>query len=430
MKINSIKEYEVPSTYQFENGLLGCLIDNPEYICEARKRLEDDCFADENNKKLWRVLNDMDTTGKDISMTTVYPVADAQHFQKNILPHCLGTEGVTEIFDKIDALWTASSKRRAYFASTELLKLASGIGSVQQIYDIMHTYVERVNNAVKTDDTIIVGTAVNHYAETLEKRQKDVAAGKCLRVPTSFKNLDFLTYGGFANGNLIILAARPSVGKTGVMLQMARDAALKGLPALVFSLEMTNDELVQRMVTAVSGIEPFALAAGKVDWTAFDKACGRFADAPLWFNDKANKLDDIVAKITSASRQGNCSVAFIDYLGLISYREDGRSLYQQVTDCTKRLKRLAKDCDIPIVLLCQLNRDMCKEEREPKLHDLRDSGSIEQDADIVLMLDRELTDRMDAKLVRMFVRKNRQGQVGDKLVLEADTFFTNFYETD
>lgn len=430
MKTNSIREYDIPATYAFENELIAALIDNPQYIIEARKRIDADCFADANNRNLWNILLDMDNAGKEISLPIIYPMADAQHFQNCIIPHSEGVAPVTEVFGKIDALWTAAMKRKAYFASVDLLQLASGSGQIQAIFDIMHDYTEKISAAERDTDTIKVDEAVNEYAQTLEKRQADMQAGKRLRIPTSFPNLDFLTYGGFAKGNLVILAARPSVGKTGVMLQMARTAAGLGCPALVFSLEMSNNELVQRMLTAVSGLEPYALANGKVDWTDFDKAAGRFTNAPLWLNDKTGSLDEIIQKITTASRQGECSIAYIDYLGLISYRDNNKSIYQQVTECTKRLKRLAKDCEIPIVLLCQLNRDMSKEGREPQLHDLRDSGSIEQDADIVLMLDRELSDDDTiSHNVRMFVRKNRQGQVGKCLILEADAYFTNFTDT-
>lgn len=426
MKVNSIREYEVPGTYAFENELLGTLIDNPSFIVEARKSLDSSSFADLNNKKVWEVLCDLDSTGKEVNALAIFPATSTQHFQNNILPHCTGAESATDIFRKIDTLWMAAAKRDAYFASVNLLQLASGVGDVKDIYNIMHNYTEKINAATRNDDTQKIADAVNEYGEILQKRELDRASGKRLRVPTSFHTLDFLTYNGFANGNLIILAARPSVGKTGVMLQMARAAALDGFNALVFSLEMTNPELVQRMLTAVAGIEPFDLANGRVDWNDFDEATGKFSDLPLWLNDKAGSLDEILSKITTATRQGHCDIAFIDYLGLISYRDSGKTLYQQVTDCTKRLKRLAKDCGIPIVLLCQLNRDMCKEGRAPQLHDLRDSGSIEQDADIVLMLDRQLTEDNTERVVRMFVRKNRQGRVGDCIRLEADQHFTCF----
>lgn len=427
MKTHSIAEYDIPVTYVFENELLAALLDNPAYITEARKRIDTESFADEKNRKFWHILTDMDSEGAEISLTTVYPKADAQHFQNCILPHCVGTLPPTEIFEKINAAWTATAKRKAYFASVELLQLASGDGKVQDIYNIMHEYTEKIGAAESGDDTIKVSQAVNEYAATLEKRQKDAESGKRLRIPTSFKTLNFATYGGFAPGNLVILAARPSVGKTAIMLQMAREAALNNFPALVFSLEMTNNELVQRMLTAVSGIEPYALANGKVDWQDFDSAVGKFADAPLWFNDKAGSLDELITKITAASRQGNCRIAFIDYLGLISYRDNGRSLYQQVTETTKRLKRLAKDCDIPIVLLCQLNRDMSKEGREPQLHDLRDSGSIEQDSDIVLMVSRDLDPEKDYRNLKIFIRKNRQGELAT-LDVVADNFMGNFTE--
>jgi len=274
---------------------------------------------------------------------------------------------------------------------------------------------------------------MNELGEVLQKRANDIAEGKPLRVPTGFTNVDWLTYGGFAKGNLVILAARPSVGKTAVMLQSARAAASLGIPVTVYSLEMTNLELAQRMACALAPIRQADIAQGSVDWSDFETASGKVAGLPMWLNDKAHTLDEIVAKITTAHRRGQCDAAYIDYLGLISFRNDQRSLYQQVSEATRRLKILAKECEIPVVLLCQLNRDMSRQGRAPQLHDLRDSGSIEQDADIVLMLERSLGDEPDqgpSRTVNMYVRKNRQGRVGDCLTLEANESFTNFTETN
>ena len=125
-----------------------------------------------------------------------------------------------------------------------------------------------------------------------------------------------------------------------------------------------------------------------------------------------------------AARRGECSLSVIDYLGLIVSPGDGKKLYLQLQDITGGLKRLAKSLDIPVLLLCQLNRNSVNEKRAPNLADLRDSGSIEQDADIVMMLDREGED------VAMYVRKNRNGQAGGRLLLRPDRYYATFQEVD
>lgn len=427
MSVKSIREFTIPNTYSIENAVLGCLIDNSHFMRDAERVLNDDSFADNKNRELWSAMRGMYARGEQIAEYTLIGKTDIQHLTSNIIPQCRGTEAMSEVYRKLDALHQASLKRRAYFTGLQILQASSGEQSVEEIAGMADEYTKAVNAVAKVDEVVSVADAVNQFAEILEHREAMAKEGKPLRVKTSFPALDFVTFGGFARGNLVILAARPSVGKTAIMLQMARTATMTDTPALVFSLEMTNAELVQRMVSASNELPPYKLAKGEIDWQAFNDATGKFVHLPLYFDDTCGTLDDIMNKIATSAKQGRCGIAFIDYLGLISFRDSNKSTYQQITEATKRLKRLAKDCRIPIVLLCQLNRDMSKEGREPQLHDLRDSGSIEQDADIVLMLDREITtDEDNGHRVRMFIRKNRQGQAGGRIDLEADEFFCNF----
>jgi len=271
-----------------------------------------------------------------------------------------------------------------------------------------------------------ISTAIGNLLETIEANQVDRANGKRTRVPTGFKMLDYLTYNGFNAGNLVILSARPSVGKTAIMLQMAMSAVRAGFPAMIYSLEMTNQELAQRMIFSTGLVTPGQLARNEVNWDDLETANGQFNGMPLYLNDRARTLDEITANIVLNANQGRCKIAFIDYLGLIQSTNPRQPLYQAIAERTSRLKRVAKECRIPIVLLCQLNRNTESENRSPELYDLRDCGSIEQDADIVLMLERpnrELTN-LD---VNMWVRKNRQGKAGAICVeLRANETFTEF----
>ena len=254
---------------------------------------------------------------------------------------------------------------------------------------------------------------------------KSKAEGKVLRIPTGFYTLNYLTYGGFNMGNLVVLAARPSVGKTAIMLQMAKAAAIAGKAVNLFNLEMTNTELAQRMIFSTGKVTPLQMARGEVIWTDFEVASGQFASKPIYLNDSATTADEIISRITLNSQAGKCDIAFIDYLGLIQMGTKA-PLHQAIAETTKRLKQTAKACRVPIVLLCQLNRASASEKRAPMLYDLRDSGSIEQDADIVLMLERA-SDNEDARDVNMWVRKNRQGKAGEiKIEIEGNETFTAF----
>lgn len=330
----------------------------------------------------------------------------------------------------INTLYNITIKRKAYNAAAQMLSLM-GAASANEAIDEARRLIADVQEFIKDEDTVSIKKATERFAEDVEQREKDVKAGKVLRVPTSLPTLDRVTYGGWANGNLVILAARPSVGKTALALQFARCAALAEIPATFFSLEMTNAELVQRMICSTTIMNGHDLNKGEVDWGKFEQATGKFVDLPLYFNDKAGTLADIVSTIRQAARKGTCKLAVIDYLGLISFPGDTRSLREQVTDATRQLKNLAKNCGIPIVLLCQLNRDMSKEGRAPQLHDLRESGSIEQDCDVCIMLDRDISgEKRDKHDLTVYVRKNRQGEIPEALHIKADSWITNFTEKE
>lgn len=273
-----------------------------------------------------------------------------------------------------------------------------------------------------------ISQVLHEVGEQLEALQKDRESGKILRVPTGFRELNFYTYGGFEVGNLVILAARPSVGKTAVMLQMAKAAATAGKDVNVFSLEMTNAELARRFLTSESDkLNQWSMARGDIEWEAFEMAVGRLEGKPIYLNDSTRKFEDIVAKISLNAMSGKCDIAFIDYLGLIKFYK-GSNLSQAIAEVTGDLKALAKECKIPIVLLCQLNRSSASEKRPPEMHDLRDSGGIEQDADIILMLEKANDDE-DGREVNMWIRKNRQGKAGNVCIpIVANETYSAFTE--
>jgi replicative DNA helicase len=214
------------------------------------------------------------------------------------------------------------------------------------------------------------------------------------------------------------------------MLQMARASARTGVPSLALSLEMTNSELSERMLFSTERVSSSDITAERVDWQRFEQAAHDFEGCPIYLDESPQTLDEVCSSIMLNHRRGQCDVAFIDYLQLMSSSDSSDSLYRQVTDMTKRLKKLAKKLKIPIILLAQLNRNSVSEKRPPMLHDLRDSGSIEQDADIVLMLEKVLEEsNIFSSRVNMYVRKNRGGLGGDICIrLRSNQNYTNFYE--
>lgn len=267
-----------------------------------------------------------------------------------------------------------------------------------------------------------IGEIVNEIADDIQRRAREQAAGNVIRVPAGIEELDRFLYGGFGQGNLIVLAGRPSEGKSALMVQMAQAAAMADVPALIFSLEMSKEEVVQRFLVATGYVRPEHIHQAKVDdWSVFEQGVTKLCDLPIYVDDMTKSVGDMVAKVNSMNAKGKCGIVFVDYLGLLRF--DGpQPLYQQISQATKTFKRLAKDCRCPVVLLCQLNRNNVKERRPPQLQDLRDSGSIEQDADIVLMIERK-----EGRVLDLWLRKNRHGYGGEVcLELTHDNLYSNF----
>lgn len=421
---HTINEFPVPQTVRQENALLGALVCTPWEISTAEKDIDSRMFSDKANQSLWARLTEMNGRGEDITLTGVMSACETAHFQNDILPNCIERSPL-EVEAMIKSLLDQSLKRRMYFQCVDSLTKIETEEDVAVAVEGLVEFSKKLQDVTCKEKAVHVDTVMNEVAENLEKRQADAKAGRPGRIPTSIPYLDFLTYDGFTNGDLVILAARPSVGKTGLALQMAMNCAARHIPVTFYSLEMLNTQLVQRMLFSTGDVKPIELARGDVDWTKLEEASGKICGVPMWLCDKIFQLEELVRDATAAVKKNHARMILVDYLGLISIKGE-RSTYENISKITKRLKRLALELEIPVIVLAQLNREMEKEKREPRLSDLRDSGSIEQDADIVLMLGTPVDGEGDDE-VNLYVRKNRQGRRDIVIPLqmnESHTIFT------
>ena len=424
----SLKDYPIPQSESLEIQVIADMVALPETIVTAEQLLTEEMFEMQETTDAWKTIKAMVKEGKTIDLPSLYGKIDRSMMEGvlRMLPH---TGGMTTTIQHYASLKELYVRRKCYFAALDFLRKScdNNVGAHDLIGAAGH-FADHLRKEIDTEKgTQHISAVLNDLGEKIEEMQKSKASGKTLRIPTGFYSLDRFTYGGFNAGNLVILAARPSVGKTAIMLQMAKAAAYAGKAVNLFNLEMTNTELAQRFLFSTELVTPLQMARGEVEWNAFESASSFFASKPIYMNDSASSADEIISRITLNSQAGKCDIAFIDYLGLINMGGGSRTpLYQAIAETTKRLKQIAKACGIPIVLLCQLNRASASEKRPPALYDLRDSGSIEQDADIVLMLERANDDE-EGKEVTMWVRKNRQGKAGDiKIDLLGNESFTSF----
>ena len=427
-QLYSIAEFPVPNTVEDERRVIADIVTSPEIVTDARGVLTPEMFSDIECQNAYLTLLAMSDKRENIDLVTASSKIGQDFIVKKIVPF-FGESGVLASSAHLAVLRDKYLKRKIYFATVELLQIANSPGtSGEDLAAIGQAYIEKIRESAGPRKGMqTLADALNDLSEQVQEAQRANTSGKAIRVPTGFSQLDFLTYGGFNPGNLVILAARPSVGKTAVMLQMARTAATCGKIANIFSLEMTNTELAQRLLLSTGMVQPVELARGQVEWPHYETAVGRIERMPMLLNDSAYSLDEIISHLTLNRQHGKCDIGFIDYLGLMSVAGAGnRPQYQILGEITHRLKATAKKLRIPIVLLCQLNRAIESANRPPALHDLRDSGDIEQDADIVLMLGRP--EDGEENQVNMYLRKNRQGQKDVCMELRPNESYTNFVE--
>ena len=422
----------IPDTKSDELKLIGELVSNPEYIPTARRIISEKVFSDSSLKDVWRIINEMWDGHEAIDLLTV----KAKVNDDTSVRLALNSDYTTEltVIGQSRALNQMATRRQLALEAVKLYNKAINPGGD---YDELLTLPDNIASEVRDGafgepSTVPISDSLNSLASEIEQRQVNRESGGRNGIPTGIETLDYLIGLGFHPGNLIILSARPSVGKTGLMLQMALSASKSGSKATVYSLEMMNEELAQRLVASTELVTPSEITDGRVDWPNFEEANKQLETLPLFFNDKKRNITEITNDIILGRQIGRCDIAFIDYLGLIESSDQNFNDYQRIGRITRRLKAVAKQCRIPIVLLCQMNRNVEAETRPPRLSDLRDSGSIEQDADIVLMLERNPgADGCGKSLsnpeINMYVRKNRNGLVPeDAIPLVANKTFTKF----
>lgn len=424
----TLEEFPPPDSLPSELQVLADIISLPEIMVEAQRIITDDMFSEDRCWRAWDEFKLMAKENTPIDFASAYHRV-GQDLMKSISPLMRNSGGFKTAIQHCLILRDLHIKKKAYLEALSLMMFASdGKRTAQDIINKVGNFADTIRKEIDADKGMQhISDAFNDLGEKIQDTIKQRQEGKIIRVPTGFSVLDYLTYGGFNAGNLVILAARPSVGKTAIMLQMAKAAAMAGKSVNLFNLEMTNVELAQRLLFSTGSVTPTQVARGDMVWANFESGAGKFCDKPIWLNDSSYSEEEIISHITLNAQAGKCDIAFIDYLGLIGMN-DNLPLAQAIASTTKRLKRTAKSCNIPIVLLCQLNRAPASEKRAPMMYDLRDSGAIEQDADIILMLEKASDDE-DEKEVNIWMRKNRQGKAGDiKIEIVGNETFTAFYE--
>lgn len=426
----SLTEIPFPDTGSIERQFLSDCIGNPESLPELTSIVDESMFTNETRVYIWKTILWMFNTGQLIDLTTI-TARTGRYFLDEIVMKGFDPSTPYSAVQHAVQLRATSIRRRAYFSAVALIQSVTKPDAGE--LDVLES-AQKLTMEIQGEKPIVAEADINSVltaidAEIKENKQ-NTDAGKRTRIPTGFNKLNFLTYGGWGPGQLIILAARPSIGKTAIMLQMAKSAARAGFSATIFSLEMTKEELGKRLLFSTGRVKPKEVATGYINNDGYAPAVEELKSLPIHINDESRTLAGILSRIIVSVMQGRCRIAFIDYLGLMTIDETGRSpLREQLARATRELKLLAKRQKIPIVLLCQLNRESVKEDRAPQLFDLKDSGAIEQDADIVLMLDQEKRiEGTGTPNINIWVRKNRQFKRDIKITVAPNDSYSAFSE--
>ena len=419
----------IPHDLVAEQSVLGAVFISPETMISLADELTPDDFYKPANKIVFKTMLSLLEKGEPIDATTMVSALTNQGDILNI-------GGINYVVELVNS--TPTSKNVEHYA--KLVKEKATLRKV--IADLSDSLSSAYQGDVSIDDIIAktekslldisnqnAGTGFRNVADILDTHMQIVETrsqtdGFVTGLSTGFVGLDKITT-GLHEGNLIILAARPAMGKTALALNIAKHVAtMERKPAVIFSLEMGAEELIERMVASEGMIPGYHLKTGNLstdEWKRLVHAQSNLYDVPIFVDDTAGiRISDIRSKARKLSQEmGGLGIIIIDYLQLItgSKRENRQQI---VSEISRELKILAKDLRVPVIALSQLSRSIeQRQDKRPMLSDLRESGSIEQDADIVAFLYREAyyqkeqADSQEANNVtELILEKNRHGSLG------------------
>ena len=436
---------EIPNNIEAEQSVLGSMMLSKYALGKAIESLTETSFYLEKHKKIFKALKSL--ASKDIAIDITTLTNELKNDMS--LDEIGGVDYLTEILDQtptaanveyyINIVEEKSILRNLINVSTDIATLGySNDYSVNEVLDQAESKMVSLMKNRKSSEFKEIPQVLKDYKLELERLSK--SKGKISGLPTGFYDFDKLT-DGFHPNELIILAARPGMGKTAFALNIATNVALKTKKTvLIFNLEMRAEQLVSRMIASVGQLDGRKLQNGSLetsDWQRVNEAMSTLSDTNIYIDDTAGiTIGEIKSKCRRiASTDDNLGLIVIDYLTLISSVQSfGGNRQQQVSEISRALKTLALELQVPVLTLAQLSRTPeLRENKRPILSDLRESGSIEQDADVVTFIysDDYYQDpnaRNDVIETEIIVRKNRSGKVGTSKLLfkKNNQSFMNF----
>ena len=416
-----------PNDVEAEQAVIGSMLTDRDAVISAIEVLKEEDFYREDNKTIYEAILNLYNRSEPIDIITLKAELTSMGMFDKIggleyivgLPEKVPTTANVEKY--ISIVKEKSELRRLIKAANEIIE--QGYDPTENIDDIMNSAEKKIFNIMQDKDqksySPIKDVLIDAFTE-LEQlyNQKQHITG----VPTGFIDLDYKT-AGLHNSDLILIAARPAMGKSAFVLNIATNVALRAnVPVAIFSLEMSKEQMVNRILCSEAMVDSNKVRTGKIDdddWIKLADTMGDLSEAPIYIDDTPGiSINEIRAKCRKLKLEKNIGLVVIDYLQLVqgsSKRAQG-SREQEISEISRSLKILAKEINVPVIALSQLSRaPEQRPDHRPMLSDLRESGAIEQDADIVMFLYRDdyyNEDSEDKGLAEVIVAKHRAGSTG------------------
>jgi replicative DNA helicase len=417
-----------PQNTDAEASLLGAILIDGDAIVKVADQIAADDFFDTKHRHIYEAIKKLYEKRSAIDVLTL---AD-QLKGSGYLDLVGGASYLTELTNFVptaahaeqyaDIIAQKAVRRRLIAAGKDISQVGGDEAkSVKELIEEAETKLFEVSQQHVKQNIVSLEAILAESFERLDDLHKDKQ--KIRGIPTGFKDLDNIL-AGLQRSDLFILAARPSMGKTALALNLAHNVAVQAKePVLLFSLEMSKEQLVDRLLSMESGVDAWALRTGNLTDADFEKighAMGALSEAPIYIDDTPGiTVSDLRTKARREAHQRPLGLIIVDYLQLMSgggrYGGDGNRV-QEISEISRGLKGVARELNVPLIALSQLSRSVeSRSPQIPQLADLRESGSIEQDADVVAFIYREEyynpeTDRK--KLTDIFIKKHRNGPTG------------------
>ncbi len=423
------KKQEIPQNLEAEASLLGAVLIDRDAIVKIADTITHEDFFDQRHKHIYEALArlyerrepiDVLTLADQLKNTGVLEIIGGASYLTeltNFVPTAAHVEQYAEIVAQ------KALRRRLIGASQDMVELGYDESkSLKELIEDAESRLFAVSQQHVKQSIVSLETILSESFDRLDDLHKD--SQKIRGIPTGYQDMDNIL-AGLQRSDLFILAARPSMGKTAFVLNLAHNVAVQAKePVLIFSLEMSKEQLVDRLLAMESGVDAWALRTGNLTDSDFEKlghAMGTLSEAPIFIDDTPGiTVSDMRTKARREAHQRKLGLVIVDYLQLMSggskFSSDGNRV-QEISEISRGLKGMARELDVPLISLSQLSRSVeSRHPQIPQLADLRESGSIEQDADVVAFIYREdyynpETDRTN--ITDILIKKHRNGPLGN-----------------